>query len=102
MGELVRRVREFNEERGWDKMHEPSRLLAALVSEMGELADQYKWGSHRVGSADRGKAIGDELADIIIYAACIALAEGIDLDDAVARKLKRNAIKYPVSGESSE
>ena len=37
------KLRAFNQERDWDKFHNPKDLLIALVSEVGELADCYRW-----------------------------------------------------------
>lgn len=102
VGELVRRVEGFNRERGWDTRHQPIRLLAALVSEVGELAEHYKSASDEPSAIGRLEAIGDELADVAIYVACIALAEEIDLEGAVTRKLELNGMKYPASRGSSE
>lgn len=47
---------------------------------------------------DPGKkeAIADEIADVVIYLTLLAHELGIDLDEAIERKIKKNADKYPV------
>ena len=40
---LKEKIRQFNLERDWDKFHNPKDLLVALVSEVGELAECYRW-----------------------------------------------------------
>ena len=41
----------------------------------------------------RGEEVGDELADIVIYAAGLATMLGIRLDEEVANKLRVNAAR---------
>ena len=41
--------------------------------------------------------IAEELADVVNYCILMADACGMDLDDIVQKKVKRNAEKYPVS-----
>ena len=40
-------------------------------------------------------ALGDELADVLLYLVRLADKCGIDLPTAVAAKLRKNASKYP-------
>ena len=40
------KIRVFNEERDWLQFIKPKELLIALMSEVGELADCYRWSSH--------------------------------------------------------
>ena len=39
--------------------------------------------------------VRDELADIFCYTLSFATTMGIDLADALAGKMKKNALKYP-------
>ena len=43
----------------------------------------------------RAEAIEDELADIMLYLAQLCSKLNVDLDQAVQRKLLKNAAKYP-------
>jgi dCTP diphosphatase len=90
-------VAQLNKERGWYKTHKTSRLLIALITELGELAEFYKWKAEGQPLKEAQKqGVADELADILIYVACIALVEDIDLETAILRKLHANGLKYPV------
>ncbi|MEV5572090.1 MazG nucleotide pyrophosphohydrolase domain-containing protein [Spirillospora sp. NPDC052269] len=55
-----------------------------LYGEVAEVCDAY-----RKGSDD----LGHELADVLIYLACLAQMTGVDLDRAVREKLDINAAR---------
>jgi NTP pyrophosphatase (non-canonical NTP hydrolase) len=44
--------------------------------------------------------VGDEVADVLIYLVQLADRSKVDLAAAVARKLEKNARKYPARGEA--
>ncbi|MGF1451006.1 MAG: MazG-like family protein [Opitutales bacterium] len=99
--EIKDRVKAFAEERDWLQFHSPKNLSMALAAEAAELMEPMLWtepaDSHeRVQEPARGQAIADELADILIYALEFANVTGIDVCDAIAAKMARNAQKYPV------
>lgn len=81
------------EERDWNT--NPSRGLAiSLCLEANELLEHYQWSDTPVGGV---QAIGDELADVLIYAVQIAQRNNIDIVDHIERKLQKSAVKYPAS-----
>jgi NTP pyrophosphatase (non-canonical NTP hydrolase) len=72
----------------------------ALASEVGELCDILRWltpeESVAVGADPaRREALADELADIANIVFLLSSHTGIDLADAVAAKMVKNAVKYP-------
>lgn len=72
LNDLKEKIREFNVERDWDKFHNPKDLLIALVSEVGELAECYRWLSDAELSKihsdpAKKKKVEEEIADVIIY-----------------------------------
>lgn len=92
--ELVLAVREFNQVRGWYR--KSPEFLLALVTEVGELAECYKWKRLDFTlTASEKKHIADELADVVIYVACMAIADDIDLTEAITSKIAANGTKYP-------
>ncbi|TFZ00670.1 nucleotide pyrophosphohydrolase [Ramlibacter henchirensis] len=98
---LAEELRRFAKERDWDQFHSPKNLILALVGEVGELAEIFQWmredESARAASDPRtSTAVREELADVTLYLVRLADVLGVDLDDAVRRKLKANAEKYPV------
>ena len=100
---LTDAIRAFADARGWEPFHSPKNLTMALASEVGELCEVFRWltdAESRAASRDpalRG-AIADELADVANIVFLLGHHTGIDLSDAVAKKLVKNAVKYPVPG----
>ena len=100
VGALKEGIRRFAAARGWEPYHTPKNLAMALASEVGELCDILRWltADESVAAvadpATRG-AIADELADIANIVLLLSAHTGIDLADAVAAKMTKNAIKYP-------
>ena len=79
------------EARDWH--HNPPRGLAiSLALEANELLEHYQWTDEPVGGPE---AVGEELADVLIYAIQIAQINNIDLADAIYKKLEKSAKKYP-------
>ena len=90
----------FAAARGWGPYHTPKNLAMALASEVGELCDVLRWltADESVAAATNPatrEAIADELADIANIVLLLSAHTGIDLADAVAAKMTKNAIKYP-------
>ena len=93
-------IRRFADARGWEPYHTPKNLAMALASEVGELCDILRWltaDESVAAAADPAtrEAIADELADIANIVLLLSVHTGIDLSDAVAAKMTKNAIKYP-------
>ncbi len=97
-------LREFAQQRGWQRFHSPKNLAMALTGEVGELVEIFQWlteGQSRDAAADprTALAVRDELADVLIYLVQLATALRVDLDAAVAAKLADNARRYPADGQ---
>jgi len=99
---LEQALDEFARERDWTQFHSPKNLVMALTGEVGELAELFQWmteeQSKRAGKDEHtAEAVQEELADVLLYLVRLASVLGVDLDEAAKRKLKTNAIRYPVS-----
>ncbi|KAF9669488.1 hypothetical protein SADUNF_Sadunf14G0112700 [Salix dunnii] len=103
--DLTKRLAEFARERDWDQFHSPRNLLLAMVGEVGELSEIFQWK----GEVPRGlpnwkeeekQHLGEELSDVLLYLVRLSDICGVDLGKAAMRKLKMNAIKYPVNAGS--
>ena len=102
----------FARARDWDQFHTPRNVLIALCGEVGELCECFQW----VGDAGAGVglptweekkkvAVGEECADVLLYLVRLCDRIGIDLPSVTARKMKKNASKYPahlVKGSSKK
>jgi NTP pyrophosphatase (non-canonical NTP hydrolase) len=96
---LRAKISAFRDERDWDQFHHPKELAIALSIEASELLEHFLWKnpaevSERI--AARKEDIADELADVAVYLIELADKMGVDLEEAIDRKMAKNALKYPV------
>ncbi|MDG0815979.1 nucleotide pyrophosphohydrolase [Bdellovibrio svalbardensis] len=98
-------VQQFCEERDWDQFHSPKELAIGISTEAAELLDLFRFKSNEQiagqfqDPVSRGK-IEDELADVLFFILRFSQMNQIDLPAALAAKLAKNNLKYPV--ESSK
>lgn len=73
---------------------------AILMEEVGELARimARRYGEQSEKESDKGKDLGDEMADILFVLTCLANQTGVDLEEAVRKnfekKTKRDATRH--------
>jgi NTP pyrophosphatase (non-canonical NTP hydrolase) len=101
VAELRALVRTFVAERRWEPFHTPKNLVMALAVEAAELMEHFQWLDPVESAAvardpARRDAAAEELADVTCYVLALADSLGIDLVDAVSRKMVKNRAKYPV------
>jgi len=99
MKELLIRVKEFRDARDWKQFHNPKDLAQAISIESAELLEHFLWKSQmdsfKVVQISK-EEVADELADIFAYLLSFADVAEIDLEEALIKKLEKNAMKYPV------
>ncbi|HHY57859.1 MAG TPA: nucleotide pyrophosphohydrolase [Chloroflexi bacterium] len=101
LSDLRRAVHDFVDARDWHRHHTPKNLAMSIAIETAELMEHFQWLSIEASQAlvkdDAARAeIADELADVLIYALSFANSAGIDVSDAIFRKLDRNQTRFPV------
>ncbi len=97
---LKQEMAKFVHERDWGQFHSPKNLSMSIAIEAAELMELFQWvtveESRLVGrEPERYEAICQELADVAAYVLSLANALGIDLSEAIGRKMKLNRAKYP-------
>lgn len=97
---LSREIEKFATDREWTQFHSPKNLVMALAGEVGELIEIFQWmteaQSQEAGQDPRtSQAVRDELADVQIYLTRLTAVLGVDLNEAVQQKLRKNAERYP-------
>lgn len=100
LDELKQIVAEFVGQRTWQKFHNAKNLSMALTVEAAELMEHYQWLTTEQVVAGEGydlEQVTDELADITSYVLALANTLNIDLSSAVANKMVKNRLKYPLS-----
>jgi dCTP diphosphatase len=98
---LQGKLRDFISERDWERFHTPKNLVMALAGEVGELVAIFQWldpEESELAMADRSRTeqVRDEMADVFAYLLRLADVLGVDLEDALAAKMIKNAQKYPI------
>ena len=96
---ITEKIRQFRDERDWAQFHNPKDMATAISIEASELLEHFLWKTPQECEArleSHGEKIEEEIADIAMYLFELADNLEIDLIDAMERKLRRNAEKYPV------
>jgi len=101
INKLIEEIKKFHDERDWDQFHNPKDIFIALVSEIGELAECYRWLNEKEISIihtdlDKKKKVEEEIADIMVYLLTLAYKTNIDIVKVIEEKLEKNKKKYPV------
>jgi len=92
MDKLMRKIKEFNKERGWDQFHSPENLAKSIAIESGELLECFQWNSENYNKDE----VCEELADVFTYCIQMAMKLGVDPKEIVSEKLEKTKKKYPV------
>jgi dCTP diphosphatase len=96
--DLKQRMAAFVRERDWEQFHTPKNISMSIAIEAAELMEHFQWLTvEQSKNLDAGALsdIGEELADIVIYALSMANFLEIDLSDTVLAKMAKNSQKYP-------
>ena len=101
VAELRQVVHEFVDERDWYQHHTPKNLAMSIAIEAAEIMEHFQWYSLEESKvfmedpANRAE-VADELADVMIYCLSFANATGVDVADAIVKKVTRNQGRFPV------
>lgn len=89
----------FRSQRDWNKFHTPKNLSISVAIEAAELMEHFQWKTDdevkEYLSSSKFGDIKDEIADIASYLLLLTHDLGIDLNEAILDKVKKNEIKYP-------
>lgn len=91
MEELIKEIKQFNEERDWDQFHSPENLAKSISIEAGELLECFQWNNNY----DK-EEVCEELADVFTYCIQMAMKLGVDPEEIILKKLDKTRKKYPV------
>lgn len=98
--EVLQRLIGFRKERDWEQFHNPKDLAISLSLEASEVLEWFQWQQkddieQKLASKKR-EDLEDELADVAAYLSYLCHDLGVDLNHALARKIEKNALKYPI------
>lgn len=92
---ILQDILKFRNERGWGEAHSPRNLATSIIIEAAELLENYQWGEDDFDPIN----VQEEIADILIYTFQLTDKLGLDVETIIQDKLKKNALKYPVTKE---
>ena len=83
-------VLKFRDDRNWKQFHNPKDLAISISLEV------FQWSAEDVWCEEKKEKVKEELADVLNY--CILMADtcGLDLDEIILEKVKKNGEKYPI------
>ena len=69
--------------------------MAILTEEVGELARimARKYGDQSFKESDKGKDLGDEMADVLWVLICMANQTGVDLTEALEKNFQKKNVR---------
>lgn len=92
-------LRAFAAERHWQAFHTPKNLSMALIKEAAEIVEHFQWQTAEESLAltpGQQAAVGEKIADVLMYLVQLADALNIDPLAAAREKIIKNGQKYPV------
>ena len=96
---LITEIREFAVSRDWEQFHTPKNLAMAIAGEAGELVAEFQWLKDEESirgalSAEKFSDIELEVADVAIYLLRLSDVLGIDLAQAIRKKMEINQARF--------
>jgi NTP pyrophosphatase (non-canonical NTP hydrolase) len=95
----IEKIKKFRDDRDWMQFHDHKNMAISIIIEATELLEHFQW-KNRAETEEfvvkNRDSVEEEIADIAIYLFELADNLGIDLLDAMNRKIEKNDQKYPV------
>lgn len=97
--QLKEKLRDFVDERNWNRYHHPKELAISIAIEAAELLEIFQWDEKAdiqdiKTDAETMDKIKEEIADVMMYILHLANQLDIDLSEAILTKLEKNRTKY--------
>lgn len=102
---IIKKINKFRDDRDWLQFHDPKNMAVSIMIEAAELLEHFQWKTKDEVQAyikENKTEIADEIADIAMYLFELADNLGIDLIEAMDKKLTKNEIKYPIEKAKSK
>ena len=99
--DLKDRCAAFCRARDWEKFHTPKEMAIGIATEAGELLAEFRFKSDAESAAlakdpAKREALGGEVADVFYFLLRFCAVSGIDVSEALERKMRINEQRYPV------
>lgn len=103
--EIIEKIKKFRDDRDWMQFHDPKNMAVSITIEAAELLEHFQWKTKdevREYIKENKEEISDEIADISMYLFEMADNMGLNLIQAMEKKLKKNELKYPAEKAKSK
>lgn len=106
MNSFQKRIKKFSNARDWNQFYNPKDLLLGIVEEVGEIRNIVKWEQDRTVLTQvlkENKAeLEDNIGDLYWFLAILATTNGVDLDKAIDKVIKKNEKRFPTKDVKSK
>jgi|SRR6185436_1453262 len=106
MNEFQKRIQKFSEERKWGQFHNPKDLLLGIVEEVGEIRNLVKWEQDplilKKVLIENKEEFEDNIGDLYWFLALLANENGVNIDEAIDKVIKKNEKRFPVEDTKSK
>ncbi|MCH4009756.1 nucleotide pyrophosphohydrolase [Companilactobacillus sp.] len=92
----MQKINKFRDDRDWRKFHNEKDLAISISLEASELLELFQWKKSDEVVAKKKERLEEELADVLVYSYMMADNLGVDVDEIIDSKLKKDIAKYPV------
>jgi NTP pyrophosphatase (non-canonical NTP hydrolase) len=91
---LKQLLRDFRDERDWEKFHDPKNLAEAISIEAAELLELFLWKTpadvrRSIADPEFKKTVEEALADVLCFSFSLANVAGIDVRESTRRATRR-------------
>lgn len=100
INELQKIVVAFRDERNWKQFHNIKDCALSLSLEAAEVLELTQWKNGEEldrATIEHKEDFADELSDVLYWVLLMSDQLNIDIAEAFQAKLKKTALKYPVS-----
>ena len=97
--DLTKKIIEFRNNRDWQQFHNSKDVALSLVLEAAEVLEHFQWKNENEMKdyiQSHKEAIGEELADVLYWVLLMSHDLGIDITEALEKKIEKNDKKYPI------
>ena len=94
-------LRDFAEERNWDRVHAPKDLAIAVSTEAAEILEHFRFRNgddlnQYLSNQNSKRELSYEIADVFAFLIRLCDVTEIDLAAALNEKIEKNRKRYPV------
>lgn len=98
---LLKKIQKFRDERDWMQFHNPKDMAVAITIEASEILEHFLWKnndeiSKYLSNKKNEEEVADEIADTLSFIFELADNLGIDIEEAMENKSRKNSKKYPI------